>query len=340
MTTLLRVCFLVAVVWGSTLVLYISACQPAPEEPSPAMNTDDFEQLFQQAAAARTARYEAARSRLVNLGAEAVPLLEEKARAEDDWRSVFTATVLLGWIQTPAVYEECSRYVRGDFEMGGIGQPIGGSPGISARATKLYALGEAAVPRLVEMLLKTKEYADKTELASITEALRLFLDPATIPPLMAVLADTEEDELPRVLAAGVLGQFDDDDVRTLLVDVLTDSDNGDQLRGTAAVMLGTLGEAQAVEPLVEIAVSSGQGQALRLDALAALGELADPRAAEPLQVSVVGETDRVVQLSMINTLGKVSTAAAIPLLNDLCAREEDEDLCEAVEDAIDEIQER
>lgn len=300
----------------------------------------NFEDLFQMAVTTSGESYKSYKTSILDMGQTSIPKLKEKIQKEDNWRGVLTAEILLGWLTHEALYKECSNYVKGVWPMKGLGRPITGKPNATARANMLYSLGSDVIPRLFEMLVKTGEYTNQTEMGAITGALRYFRDPKTIPPLIEILENEKEQDPLRVLVLGVMGEFDDDRTRESILKILSNKENSDQLRGSAGIILSSLKENRSLPPLTEIVRNPDNSQSLKLDAFLALGELGNEQAVKTLHDQLIYESDEVLIQAIISALGKVGNKSSIKILEEACKKYKDEDICEAVEDAKEEINDR
>jgi hypothetical protein len=305
------------------------------------MDSDRFKTRFETAVTAQGKSYQNSKKAILDMGQAAIPRLEAEIERGEHWKNVLTAKILLGWLTHEALYEECTNFMQGIWPQEGKAVPIGGKPGATARANMIHSQGTDVIPRVLEMLTKTREYTDQIEMGGIMGALRYFHDPETTPPVIEVLESEEEDEHIRVLAVGVLGEFSDDDrARESMLGILLDEESSDRLRGTAGITLSYLKESRALEPLVGIVMDGKNSQSLRLDSFLALGELGDERAIEPLHKSLAAERDQVLLQAIIGALARVGDRSSIRALETASEVHKDEDITEATEDAIEEINDR
>jgi hypothetical protein len=296
--------------------------------------------MFEAAVTSTGAPYEAARSRILSLRPAAVPQLKAVLASQPPWSRALTAQILLGWLESEDLYRECTVIARGAWPQEPGPRPITGKPTSTARAARLYQKGKPVIPRLLEMALKTSELAEPEEQAAVFGALRYFEEPTSLYPMIQILEEQEREEGVRVLAVGVLQTLSSPEGRDALLAGLEEADNGDKLRGAAGLALAELKDTRASATLTALALDRSAGQSLRLDALFALSILQDPEVERKLIRLLEYESDDMVVISVVNTLGDLGTQAAIPALENACHRWKDPDVCEATHDASQAIQDR
>ncbi|MEV5407259.1 HEAT repeat domain-containing protein [Thermopolyspora sp. NPDC052614] len=292
-----------------------------------AMIAEEFERRFGACVTETGARYTAARDRLLAEGDDVLPRLRESAD-HDDWRVSGTARILLGHLQRPSLIEQVDRIVRDrplDPRTPGFGVP----PAVVAR--ELAALGENAVPRLLEIATKTNEFATVTGPQIVLQAIALVGDRRAVPPLLDLLGRTggsdgdAGDEQVRMLTASALGELarrGDDDVRDALMGLLFDDDAGPAPRVTAALSLGRLGDPTVIDALAPLARPDVDVM-LRTGAIRAIGYAwqssrltDDPVPAEPVPAEAElaelldGEHDETVALELVGALGRLDAPAS------------------------------
>ena len=274
------------------------------------LNAAPLQEQFQQAVATDGEDYIKAREAVLAVGAEAVPPLEEKAQ-DGDWRVSMTAEILVGWLQRAALYEQCADEVQAKWVEASPVKPITGEMSASKRANVIAAHGEPVVPRLLEMLVKTHEYRSQVELDAILLALSYLADQRATMPLLDVVEHTDEAHL-RSMSVSVLGSLKDSRAVDPLVAILADAENDRQLRSAAGVALGAIGDGQAREPLERILLDEDSHVQLRQQVAYALGLLGDTQAAPALIKVLEGAQDRDLVRLAVEALGKVGDQSALP----------------------------
>lgn len=301
------------------------------------MDLDYFEYHFQRAVLSQTESYKESRAAILEMGQAAIPRLQEKVQKETDWRSTLTAEILLGWLTDESLYKECHELVKGNWSMEEL--PVTGEPDAYVRSWVIYSRGEKILPRLLEMLIKTKEYTNQEEMGAIADALSRFSDPKAILPMMEVVEDDKEDEYLRVSLLWALGQFDDNEAKEFILKILLDKENSDQLRGTAGKILSIPfpKEERAFEPLIEIVLDNKSSQGLKLSALLALRYFGDERVLNTLYKLLPIEKDKDLLRVIIATIGDLGNLSSIEILDEAYKTIEDEGIREQIEYAKEQI---
>ncbi len=135
------------------------------------------------------------------------------------------------------------------------------------------------------------------------EALGYCDDPRAVEPLIAALADRENEV--RWVAAQALGRLRDARAVGPLLVLLDDRERW--TRRGAAWSLGEIGDPRAVEPLLSLL--GDEKKDVRLAAAEALGKLRDLRAADPLSAALEGEEEPEVRTAIRRALREITGEA-------------------------------
>lgn len=233
------------------------------------------------------------------------------------------------------------------------------------RHTAVWALGnlgdKRAVPYLIEVL-KTDKNENIRSIAA--EALGKLGDKRSVEPLIKALGDTDwgvrvdaifalgrmkdlsaeaipdiiktlkdEDETVRLTAAKILGEFEDPIAVDPLCDLL--NDKNERVKTSAIVSLGILGDEKAIKPLGEV-MEKDKSEFVKVAVIQALREIKGEQAIS-LVISSLDDKNTFVRLYAVTTLGKIGNKEALTALEKMAKTEEDPDIKEAIDKAIEEI---
>jgi hypothetical protein len=279
--------------------------------------------------------YREARKAILGRGLSTLPFLQAQSKSAD-WRISLTANILAGWLQTPALFDQCTEYVHGKMP-GRV--PITGSFTASHRISAIEELGKAVTPRLLEMAWKTHEYGAPPELESIFGGLTVLQDDRSVLPLIDLMR-TAPEEAVRGWAANTLGMLKDERAVTPLLDVLRDRSAPEDLRASAAMSLGGLGAKKAVPELRSVALNEHLDLNLRSSAVRSLGSLGDADSANPLLSILSQPHDLAFELVILDAVGKIGRPSILHELEALEASHQTEAVREGAREAADEIKER
>ncbi|MBI3609831.1 MAG: HEAT repeat domain-containing protein [Nitrospirae bacterium] len=296
------------------------------------LNKEKFESFFKAAVERSGPAYIDARTGVLGMGHEVLPLLELKSQSKADWKSSMVGEILWGWNTRKDLFEECSVLVKGTWLKPGP-KPVTGDLTPDKRASALAARREAVVPRLLEMLIKSKEYTDPGERDAIFLALGYLRDKRAVMPLLELL-QADQDEYTRVRAIGALGMIGSQQAFEPILKILQSEELGDTLRGAAAVILGQLGDRRALDHLRLVLLNKKNSLNLRIQAVYGLENLGNERAAEPLQQILSMEKDVDLLQPVIVALGKVGDISSLKQLDEIAQSHPDKDVREAAQEAI------
>jgi len=159
----------------------------------------------------------------------------------------------------------------------------------SIRIPAIKALGQIGDTRAVRILVSARANKDEETAQAGLEALRQ-LGPAGVDAVTAILQNTEQETVFRVMAAQALGQIGDPRAFEPLLATFQEDDPTGWLAEAAAEALGTLGDSRAFDPLVATLNDKDADEGLREASAKALGHLGDSRAVESL-IATFEETD-------------------------------------------------
>jgi hypothetical protein len=295
------------------------------------MSDGQFEALFQRCLTESNAAYVSARDAVLALGSAAVDLVEAKAR-EPEWQSRSVAEILLGWLTQRPLFERVMQDARAAWLDGAQAKPITGELTPARRAAILASHGPAVVPRLVEILTKTHEYATGVELQVIMLALDYLRDPRAVMPLVE-LARVPADEGLQTLVLGTLGTLGDDRAFDVAQAVLTDRGRGPVVRGAAAVCLGQLRDPRAAGALLAVVQDPTHGSVLREGAIRGLGYLGDTSAGATLATILQEAADEQLALAAVDALAKLGDRTATEALEEVARSHDQVAVRRAAQDA-------
>jgi HEAT repeat protein len=279
------------------------------------MSDGQFEALFQQCLTQTDAAYRSARDALLALGPAAVAPVEAKA-GQPDWRTQMVAGILRGWLTQRPLFERVMADARADWVGRSPGRPVAGTLSSTRRGAMLTSHGPVIVPRLLEIVTKTHEYAPANgeALEAVMVALGYLRDQRAVLPLAELTRSSPEPGL-RLLALGTLGALGDPRAFDAAQAVMADRDQSPVVRGAAAICLGQLRDRRATAALLAAAQDTSEASVLREDAVRGLGYLGDPAAAATL-AAVLRAGDERLALAAVDALGKLGDAAAAQTLEE------------------------
>ncbi len=293
------------------------------------MQTDQFEVAFQRAVQETGVPYSRARQDILDMGTQALSVLQSKQMVSADWQTTLVSAILIGWLTRPDLFHQCAQYARGNLP-GRL--PITGKFTAAQRANAIARLGPDTVPRILEMLLKTREYQNEEESAALFGALVRIGDKSAVLPLIELL-HTSRDTAIKTMTAGTLGQLRDPRATPPLRDVLLDEGQPTALRATAALSLGELRDEGVLRPLQDILLEETNSVELRKAAARALEKLGNVQASRALVESLNKIEDLVLLQIVVEALGKLGDEAALEPLHNLANTHEDEFIQEAAQEA-------
>src|SRR5262245_54055695 len=171
------------------------------------MATGDFAQLFQSCLDREGSEYLESRDAILSMGESARPQLTAKL-GSTDWREQMIAQILTGWLDQRALFETVAAKVKGLPANAIRIEPVTGTFAPAQRARSLAKMGNAIAPRLLELLLKTREFSGAAELQTILQTLNSMRDDRAVLPLADLVGRRGPDPA-RVFALGVLGSMRD-----------------------------------------------------------------------------------------------------------------------------------
>jgi hypothetical protein len=294
-----------------------------------------LETEFRNAVSENGEAYRDARKTILARGPEAGAFLEAQRRSAD-WKTSLAAAILAGWLQTPALFEQCTEIVRGNLH---DRLPITGSFSADRRIDEIQGLGKAVTPRLLEMVWKTREYGVPKERETIFGALTELRDERSVSPLIDLMRTAPEEDI-RGWAASTLGSLKDPRAVPPFLEVLRNHTTPAELRASAAMSLGSLGAKEAVPELRTIALNEHADLDLRKSAARSLGDLGDVDSAEPLLRVLSRPHDLAFELVLLEAVGKIGAPSILPKLDDLELNHQEAAVREAAKEAAGEIKER
>ncbi len=301
------------------------------------MTKKTFDEYFAEAVDGRGSSYATARDAIISQYSEGeTRILQDLiATAADpsDWNRQLTAQIIRGWITDPAVYETCTKYVKGDLP-GPV--PL---PGFTAghRIAALAQLGEAATPRILEMLWKSQEYEGDTESSALFGALAQLNDPRSIRPMLDIVEQARTPDL-QTSAIRVLSTLRQPEALELLLEFVDDPTENQAVRVYSIRSLGEWDDTRAVGTLTSILLDEDASREERAAAADALETRMDP-ATRPAVIKALEDAwDETTVLTLVSILEAIGTTEDIDLLRRVAAY--GPDYSNAATDAIAAIEDR
>lgn len=226
--------------------------------------------------------YRAARDEfLANASAESWKMLRTVAsRTVDhasDWRRIWIARAIVAWNDSPQVCLKVTRYMRGELDHRGPCPSAAGAWDGPARADDIAALGPGAIPRVVEMLIATRDFRDDDGLQLPALILALNLAPE-LEPLFIDRLRADPSTSVRMAVAGWMGEHPSPALDTELVAAITATSHPWSLRAECLSALGARGELDTV--LTRIIKEDSEAPGLEAAAISALARRNAPAAVE------------------------------------------------------------
>ena len=202
----------------------------------------------------------------------------------------------------------------------------------STREKAAWALGEIAdkqaVAVLVDALVQGRK--GKAEASSVIAQVVKALDKlaaGAIDSLVAVIRNTEIDEVPRSRAAEILGLIEDKKATEPLIAAL--KDESVVVRSKAAASLGLVADRSAVEPLINALTDENEWVTVRANAATALQKIKDERAVEPL-IDALDSDITAIRGNSVVALGPLKDKrATMPLIQKILENEAEDDTIRA-----------
>ncbi|HLA10969.1 MAG TPA: HEAT repeat domain-containing protein [Pyrinomonadaceae bacterium] len=295
------------------------------------MSNGDFAQLFQTAVESEGDEYIAARGAILAMGEAVRPQIAVKLDATD-WREQLVAQIVAGWMDHGSLFEQVTAKVRGIPERSLTLKPISKTYAPSQRARALVAMGVDVVPRLLEMLLKSKDHPGLAEMQAIMQALNAFNDSRAVLPL-ADLAGQDIQEPARTFALGALGKFRDPRTFATVESIFADMENSAGVRSSAAVALGLFADRRATSRLLSALQDPTEDEEVRRYAARGLGYLGDPAASDALAAMLRSEQPPEMALTLVHALSSLGGSTAIAALEETGRSHSDESIRQAAEGA-------
>ena len=300
------------------------------------MDNIKIEALLQSALQAQGEEYLKHRSTLL-IESETNPAVLNSAKSilaqSQDWQRQLLFQVINGWATRPALFEQCTKFMRGDL----VGRkPLAGFT-VRQRAHAMAELGPSVVIRIMEMLWKSVEYSAGTEESSLYVALELLKDPQA-EKLMLHLSDPGEPENTQMLALSVLIRTEKFEYYPLVFEIAQDTKRANAVRNYAIVSLGELRDDQALPTLIDILKDEHSSKAEQLAAAEGIAARQDPSSRSVVVEALNNNDDEDILLVLVGILSDIGVKDDIPHL--LHAGHKHKTVKEYAKDAIEEINDR
>ena len=276
------------------------------------MANGDFAQQFQTCATGEGTPYLVARDAILALGAAVRAQLDAKLDASD-WHEQLAAQILTGWLDNRQLFDQVKTIVQGLPPRNVLSLPITNTFPPSDRARSLKAMGAAIVPRLLEMLLKSKEVFDVAETQAVFQTLNGLRDARSVMPL-ADLLGRAASEPARMFALGTLGTLKDPRTFQTVQTQLANQSNSANVRSAAAVSLGMFQDQRATPVLLALLRDTTESDIVRRGAVRGLSYTGDASATEAIAALLRGEQPPEMALTLVQALGKLGGPTAIAAL--------------------------
>jgi HEAT repeat protein len=295
------------------------------------MANGEFTQLFQTCVESEDDAYLTARDAILALGETVRVPLASQLNASD-WRVQLAAQILAGWLDHRMLFEQVASRVEGLPSDSEQVEPISGTFTPAQRARSLASMGTVIVPRLLEILLKTKEYGDTAELQAILQALNVLRDDRAVLPLADLVGRRAPDPA-RVFALGVLGAMRDARAFDAVQQAFTRLENSPAVRSAAAVALGVFGDRRVTATMLASLQDPTENTSVRRHVARGLGHLGDPTAGTALAGLLQSERSPEMALTAVQALGKLGGASALAALAEAGSTHADATVRRAAEEA-------
>jgi len=197
----------------------------------------------------------------------------------------------------------------------------------STRVQAAWSLGEIkdkrSIAPLIDVIVEGRKGEPEADavIAKVVEALDKIAGPA-VDPLVAVLRNTEIDEVSRSKAAQILGLIESVNATESLIAAL--KDESVVVRSAAAKALGLITDRRALEPLINAIKDKNEWVTVQANAVAALGKIKDERAITPL-IDALGSEITSIRSNAVVALGLLKDKrATVPLIRILENESEDD----------------
>ncbi len=295
------------------------------------MANGDFAQLFQTCVTRESTEYVVARDAIIALGAAVRPQLQAKLEAAD-WREQLVAQIVIGWLDNRQLFEQVTSMVQGIPSPRSLTLPISTTFSPGDRTRGLRELGTVIVPRLLEMLVKSKETFDVAEIQTIGQTLNALRDPRSVMPLND-LVGSRTSEPARIFALGTLGTMKDPRTFQTVQSVLANQQNSSDVRAAAAVAFGMFEDRRATPVLLALLRDTTEDEAIRRHAVRGLGLVGDASASEALAGLLRGEQPEQMALTLVQALGRLGGPIAIAALEETGRSHADQGVRQAADGA-------
>ncbi|PLX99304.1 MAG: hypothetical protein C0623_09520 [Desulfuromonas sp.] len=175
---------------------------------------------------------------------------------------------------------------------------------VRKEATEIFLL----IPRVeehIEEIIRFLYSEDNAGLRNTAVEILIRLGRFSVPPLIREIKSEDQDV--RKFALDILGEIPDDRSIPAMIEALKDDDSN--VRAAAAENLGKLGASEAVTPLLE--AMEKPDLLFRFTILEALGQI---DASVPVDRLLDYSDDKLLRKALLDCLGRVGDAAAIPFL--------------------------
>ncbi|NMO15924.1 HEAT repeat domain-containing protein [Pyxidicoccus fallax] len=297
------------------------------------MVTHDTKALFVAALRARGPAYREARARFLVAPGDTRGVLA-RCRQSRSWRVRLQADIFDTWLEDPGLCEQARRLLQADPS---TGLPRRASARVRGEA--LAGLGSKALPRILELLTRSRGFASRPEQTALFHALVVLKDERAVRPLVALVLQNQ-DGTERAAAAHTLAWHRTPLALPVFAAALADPASPPGLRSSSIRGLLLLGTPEAAEALLRLARDAEQQPDTRATAIIALETVMEARAEPGLLGILQGEAPDAVASAALEVLGRVGSLAALDTLRALDTSDAKPRLRTAAAEAIRSIEQR
>lgn len=296
-----------------------------------------YETLIAAATSGRGDAYLSAREALLALEPQeknaAAADLTTRSKEATEWNERLTAEIIAGWIDNGVAYEQCAAFASGVLPGP---RPLAGFTA-KHRIEAILALGNIALPRVLEMVWKIPERGDDTQSAALFGVLARAPDERALMPMVEIF-DSRDSAAVRTSAIGVLAAIGGDQALAKILAAAESGAEDDAVRARAIRALGQFTDSQTLDALTSTLLDEAVAESDRLAAAEGLGLRQDPATRPAVIQSLQGALSEDVLLALIGLMAEIGVPQDIPALETLSNR--GGTVRDYAEDAIEEIRER
>lgn len=291
--------------------------------------SNEYSSLMATAVESTGIKYVSARDKLVADRAYERDL-RGSARSQQDWESAWIARIVLGWQADKDLYRQAEEFIAG--KLSGP-RPITGKFSVQQRADAVAGLGDGVVPRLVEVVWKTREYPDDARLSTVFAALRNLAPTGAALPLRTLL-DRETPPAYRHGAITTFGVLRDLTAAGRIRVISQDQKEDEQIRIAALRAVSRYDSPDLLPNLASVVRTSTEPKELRVAAAELIAGSSDPKTRETIHDLINAREDPDVLAALVDGLRDHGDDSSLPVLYRLREQTTDEELRQVIDDTI------